>query len=557
MEKSNLHLIYIILKRYFRQYRKTLIFVLLLITATSGISLTIPYISKLYIDKALPSSNIAMMLYILLVYLVIILLTKTMSSVHMYVMSRLNMLVMMKMRKDIVSRIHRMPMHMFLEYSDEYLFNRATNDTVFIMDSFISSAISMLHSALIIIIGIIYIFSMNMYLSFVVVIMIFINIMVSQHWGRVLAKYNAPTIENYTIHSSSIQQCIRQTFLVKIFNLYHSNPQRMVLTFRSYYTVYSEYVKKTFISHFISGSIQDVARILIMLISGIMITRGRFTLGGLFAFLAYFDLINGPAVDIVHEYIAFVKNVPVYTRISELLTLPTEYPTNEVEELIFSHQVALSDATFYYDQSTIILDKQSIIFERGHIYLVNGPSGSGKTTMAMLLLGISRLKEGSVIYDGRELRDHNIESIRDQCAYVEQEPMMLHDTVYQNIRIGNLRAESDQVLQAAKKAHVDDFVKNLPAGYETKLGENGISLSTGQKQRIAIARCILREPKLIILDEPVSSVDPESESLIYKSIMDLADKMIVIIISHKFETNKLADIIVTLNDSKLTINMNK
>jgi ATP-binding cassette subfamily B protein len=294
-----------------------------------------------------------------------------------------------------------------------------------------------------------------------------------------------------------------------------------------------------------------------MLISGIMITRGRFTLGGLFAFLAYFDLINGPAVDIVQEYIAFVKNVPVYTRISELLTLPNEYPTNEVEELIFSHQVALSDATFYYDKSTMILDKQSIIFERGHIYLVNGPSGSGKTTMAMLLLGISRLKEGSVIYDGREMREHNIESIRDQCAYVEQEPMMLHDTVYHNIRIGNLRAESDQVLQAAKKAHVDDFVKNLPAGYETKLGENGISLSTGQKRRIAIARCILREPKLIILDEPVSSVDPESESLIYKSIMDLADKMIVIIISHKFETNKLADIIVTLNDSKLTINMNK
>ncbi len=554
MKNSNLKLILSILKRYFRQYRKTLISVFLLLMLTSGISLSIPYISKIYIDKALPSSNVTMMIYILVAYLLMALLSKAIIGVQGYIMIRLNTLVMMKMRKDIVSRIHRIPMQKFLEYSEEYLFNRTMNDTVFIMDSFISSVISMLHNAVIILIGLIFILSMNIYLSLVMIVMIVINVLVSQRWGKILAKYSEPTAENYTAHSSAIQQTVRQTFIVKIYNLYHSINYKITQTFRKYYTVYSEYAKKTLISHFVSGSIQDLARILIMLISGLFIVKGRFTLGGLFAFLAYFDQISVPALQIVREFVAFMKNVPVYTRINELLSLPTEYPIHELENLHFTDKVALSNATFYYEQTNRILDGQSIVFERGPIYLINGPSGSGKTTMAMIFLGIVRLKDGAVLYDGKNFEEHNIESIRNQCAYVEQEPTMMQDTIFENIRIGNLRASKDQVIEAAKKAYVDEFVMQMPETYDTKLGEGGISLSTGQKQRIALARSILREPKLLILDEPVSNVDPESEQYIYDTITGLAGKMIIIIISHKVETNKIADVVITLKDSKFIVN---
>jgi len=201
----------------------------------------------------------------------------------------------------------------------------------------------------------------------------------------------------------------------------------------------------------------------------------------------------------------------------------------------------------------VILDKVSVEFNIGRIYLITGASGSGKTTIASILLGINRVQGGTVKFDGIEMDDCNIESIRNNSAYVEQEPSMMHDTIYNNILIGNLRAVESDVINAARNAHVSEFVEKMPLGYQTKLGNDGITLSIGQKQRIAIARCILRNPKLLILDEPVSSVDPLSEHMIYQTVKLLSPSRIVIIISHKKETSAIADVVLEIKDSKLML----
>ncbi len=551
--KEDLRLIKVILVKYFSQYRKQLVFTLLLLLLSSLISLIIPYVSKYYIDTAIPSDTISILAGVLIAYLILSCVNSVMNLYQEFILARLNMIVLMKMRKDIVTRIHRLPMLMFQEFSEEYLFNRTMNDTVYIMESFITSAIRIVQNVTIIIIGIICILMLNVYLSLVVISILALNVFISQYWGKILARLQKQLIENYTIHSSAIQSTIKHTLTVKLFNLYYSINKSILDSFRKYYRVYCKYLKRSYASGFIGSGLQTFCRILIMFIGGILIIKGRFTIGSLFAFLAYFEILNSPALELTQNIMNFKKNFPVYGRVYEMLNFPTEYPLEHKKTIYFDRSVSLCNVSFSYQNNCMILNNVSVTFNLGRIYLITGASGSGKTTIASILLGINRVQSGTVKFDGIELDDGNIESIRDNSAYVEQEPSMMHDTIYNNILIGNMRAKESDVINAARNAYVDEFVEKLPLGYQTKLGSDGITLSIGQKQRIAIARCILRNPKLLILDEPVSSVDPLSENMIYQTVKMLSPSRIVIIISHKKETSAIVDVVLEIKDSKLML----
>lgn len=551
--KEDRKLIVLILKKYFLQYKKQVVIALILMLLSSAISLTIPYISKYFIDKAIPSSALAIIASALIAYVLLSGLDSVLSLYHEFILARLNMIVLMKMRKDIVTRIHRLPMLMFQNSTEEYLFNRTMNDTVYIMESFLSSAIRIVQNLSIIIFGTICILILNVYLTLIVLSVIFLNVYISQYMGKILAGYQKHLIEKYTIHSSTIQSAVKQTFMVKIFNLYYSINKSIVSSFREYYAVYCKLLKRRYASGFISSGLQMFSRTLIMFISGILIINGKFTIGSLFAFLAYFEILNSPALELTQNIINFKKNLPVYGRIYEMLNSQTEYPLEHKKTIIFAQCVSLCNVSFSYHSNCVILDKVSVEFNIGRIYLITGASGSGKTTIASILLGINRVQGGTVKFDGIEMDDCNIESIRDNSAYMEQEPLMMHDTIYKNILIGNEKADENEVIDAAHRAYVHEFAEILPHGYQTKIGNEGITLSIGQKQRIALARCVLRNPKLLILDEPVSSVDPLSEQMIYQSIKLLSPSRIIIIVSHKNETKAIADVVLEVRDSKLIL----
>lgn len=551
--KKDFRLIFSILNKYFRRYKRQVAFVLLLMLLSSAVSLAIPYTTKYYMDKALPSNTISMVIWVLVAYVVLSALVRVISLGHWYILARVNMIVMMKMRKDIISRIHRMPWLKFQKDTEEYLFNRTTQDTIVIYESFIGTAIKMIQDLSLIVFGTVCILVLNVYLSLVVLVIIVLNVFASQYFGKMLAKLQGPIIETYTIHNSTMQSTIKHTFMVKIFNLYHWINHAVLRTFRKYYQLTLKSLNWTAASAFVSSGLQTLCRTLIMLIGGIWIIRGKFTIGSLFAFLAYYEILNAPALELVESIISFKKNLPVYGRIDEMLNAPTEYALEPRESIAFERCVALSDVSFAYSEDSVILDEASADFEVGKISLLSGSSGSGKTTIASLLLGINRPQSGKITFDGIEMEDSKIESIRAQSAYVEQEPVMMHDTIYNNILLGNRKAGEEEVMQAAKSAYVDEFVDKLTDGYQTKLGGDGITLSTGQKQRIALARCILRNPKLLILDEPVSNVDPHSEQLIYQTVKTLAPDRIVVIISHKQETRAIADVVYQIKDAKLNL----
>ncbi len=183
--------------------------------------------------------------------------------------------------------------------------------------------------------------------------------------------------------------------------------------------------------------------------------------------------------------------------------------------------------------------------------MLRGLSGSGKTTLALLLIGIYKTCKGTIHYDDCLLEDKYYASLRKQASYLEQDPLILNSTIYENIAIGSAIACPEEVYEAAKLANADIFINSLPNGYDTSLGKEGINLSAGQKQRLALARALIKKPKLLIFDEPTSNIDAESENYIHDTIRKLSSSAFIIVISHKAETINIADEIIELQNNRL------
>lgn len=216
-----------------------------------------------------------------------------------------------------------------------------------------------------------------------------------------------------------------------------------------------------------------------------------------------------------------------------------------------ANAIALDHVSFHYRHDIAVLEDVSFEIPKGARVGIVGPSGSGKTTIVDLLLGVIAPTDGAVLVDGTPLTDLELRGWRNHIGYVAQDSSFFHDTVRQNIRFGSPDATDEQITDAARMAFADEFVSALPEGYDTVIGDRGVRLSGGQRQRLALARAIVRHPEILILDEATSALDAESEEKIQMAVDQLAEKMTIVIVTHRFATVRDADVIHFLENGHL------
>jgi subfamily B ATP-binding cassette protein MsbA len=217
----------------------------------------------------------------------------------------------------------------------------------------------------------------------------------------------------------------------------------------------------------------------------------------------------------------------------------------------FEREIVLKDVTFCYEPNRPVLQCLNLRLSRGEILAIVGPSGSGKTTLANLIPRFYDVTEGSLKIDDHEIRDLTLHSLRSQIALVTQQTILFNDTVRNNIAYGRKSCTEEDVHQAAKAAFAYEFIKDLPQGFDTVIGESGSRLSGGQQQRVSIARAILKDAPILILDEATSSLDTESEREVQRALENLMQNRTTIIIAHRLSTVKNADRIIVLKDGHL------
>ncbi|MDD4888652.1 MAG: ABC transporter ATP-binding protein [Phycisphaerae bacterium] len=296
-----------------------------------------------------------------------------------------------------------------------------------------------------------------------------------------------------------------------------------------------------------------IGTLLVWIVGGWWAVTGRMTPGTLMAYMMYMGMFYGPIHMIAHIDRMLNRAAASVQRIFEVLdTEPGIYSKSAARPVgELAGDIELRDVTFSYDGIRKVLRNVSLSVKAGEMIGLAGPSGGGKTTMVNLICRFYDVLEGSIRIDGVDVRDYNVEALRHRIGVVLQEPFLFHGTVAANVAYGNPDATIGQIIAASKAANAHDFIVGFPDGYDTVIGERGHTLSGGERQRISIARAILNNPRILILDEATSSVDTETEKLIQQALDRLIANRTTIAIAHRLSTLRKANRLVILDKGRV------
>jgi ABC-type multidrug transport system fused ATPase/permease subunit len=295
-----------------------------------------------------------------------------------------------------------------------------------------------------------------------------------------------------------------------------------------------------------------LARILVLAVGAFWIISGQWTLGSLLAFQAYLAYVFGPAQILASANLQFQKAIAALGRVSVLFEIVPEENMGtgkKVDRLI--GDVEFKNVSFSYNGSEAVLRNFCFKVHPGERVAIAGPSGVGKTTLLSLILRFYRPTAGEILFDGQPASDYEVRSLRQRIGYVSQRPRMLAGSIIDNLRYGNPDASEAEVAGAAGIAGIHDFIESLPAGYQSEIGEKGVRLSEGQKQRLAIARALIKDPDILILDEPTAALDSDTEKSLFDRLPELIRKKTLFIVTHRLSTIGECDRILLLNENRL------
>lgn len=292
---------------------------------------------------------------------------------------------------------------------------------------------------------------------------------------------------------------------------------------------------------------------LLVLVFGAWLTfNNLLTYGELVSFILLTNVLTTPINKITALLELYPKGMAGFKRFTEMLDVDPDVKNrpDAVEVAKLQGNIEFKNVTFGYEENKpAVLDNLNLNVHAGETVAFVGPSGAGKTTISSLIPRFYDVDDGSIFIDGMDIRDMTKESLRKNIGVVQQDVFLFTGTLKENIAYGNLDASDEEIYEAARRAHMEEFIAELPNGYETQIGERGLKLSGGQKQRIAIARMFLKNPPILILDEATSALDTETERIIQESLNELAENRTTLVIAHRLATIKNADriMVVTKN----------
>lgn len=286
---------------------------------------------------------------------------------------------------------------------------------------------------------------------------------------------------------------------------------------------------------------------------GLLVIRSGMSADSIILYILYINTFLDPINRLINFTEQFLKGITGFERMLEVLD--TEPDIQDREGAMVAGQlrgdIEFDDVSFSYDEDSVVLDKVNLKIPHGRTIALVGPSGAGKTTFCSLIPRFYEVTDGRILVDGHDVRDYTLESLRNNIGIVQQDVYMFNSNIRDNIAYGKPDASDEEIVEAARKANIHDFIVSLPEGYDTLVGERGVRFSGGQKQRLSIARVFLKNPPILIFDEATSALDNESEKYIQQAMQTLAKERTTFVIAHRLSTIRHADEIIVLTEQGL------
>jgi len=475
------------------------------------------------------------------------------SYIQGWIMSGISVDITYRFRKDIADKINRMPFKYFDNTSQGEVLSRITND-VDTVNQTLNQSLSQMITSLVSVIGVlVMMFTISWKMTLVALTIIPLSGLIVILVVRQSQKYFNQQQEYLGHVNGHVEEMFGSHLVMKAFNG-EADSVRKFSGFND--TLYSSAWK----SQFLSGLMMPIMRVVgnlgyvvISILGGYLAIQGAITVGDIQAFIQYVNSFTQPITQIANISNILQQTAAAAERVFEFLEEEEEIPDvdNPVQPDEIKGHVEFRNVQFGYDPEEIIIKDFSADIQPGQKIALVGPTGAGKTTMVKLLMRFYDVNQGAILVDGQNIKEYKREDLRCMFGMVLQDTWLYNDTIMENIRYGRPGATDQEVIQSAKAAHVDHFVRTLSDGYNLVLNEEVSNISQGQKQLMTIARAIVLDPSMLILDEATSSVDTRTEVLIQKAMDNLMKNRTSFIIAHRLSTIRNADWILVMDQGDI------
>ena len=538
---------------YYKPHIKLLILDMLAALTISLIGMVYPLVTNKMLNVFIPEKMYGTIVIAGAIVLILYILRMLLRYFMQYYGHVIGVRMQAQMRRDLFSHLQKLPFRFFDNHETGRIMTRLTSDLFEVCELAHHGPENLLICSAMIILSFCYLLSINWMLTLIVFACVPILVVVTVHFRKPMMKAFDDRRKSNAIINASVESSITGIRVTKAYtnssrelDKFEVGNEKFVDASKRTYNAMAKFFAST---HFIT----DVFNVIILIAGGLFLYDGKISFGDYSTFIISVNLFINPVTTLIQFVEQLQNGISGFRRFHELME---EQPEVEAEDAVELKSVEgiieFKDVTYAYDPSKGVLHNVDLRLEKGCKLALVGPSGGGKTTLCHLLPNFYRIEQGNIEIDGVDIRTMTLESLRRHIGIVQQDVFLFVGSIRDNIMYGRLDATEEEMIEAAKRANIHDYIMTLPKGYDTQIGERGVKLSGGQKQRLSIARVFLKDPAILILDEATSALDNTTEVLIQQALDELCKGRTTLVVAHRLSTIRNADEIAVVLDGRIT-----
>ena len=543
------------LKRFIAYYRPhKLIFTLDMLASllVALVGIVYPIITREMLNELIPNKQYRMIVYAGIGLLVLYIVRMLLNFFIQYYGHVMGVRMQAQMRSDMFRHLEKLPYSFYDNHETGKIMSRMTSDLMDISELAHHGPENLLISSISVVVSFVYLSTINIWLTLIIFACVpFLILIASVLRKRMRDAFMESRVSTAQINAS-LESSISGIRVTKAF----TNAEKEEEKFQEGNGMFVNARRKAYKAmgqfHSMTSFITDIFNVIILIAGGFFLYDGQISFGDYSAFVVSVGLFISPVMTLINFMEQYQTGVTGFERFIEIMDeAPEEDTPGAVDIGEVQGDIELRHVSYRYDESNPVLNDLSLKVGKGQTYALVGPSGGGKTTICHLIPHFYDCVDGEIFIDGKELHTVTMASVRRNIGIVQQDIYLFNASIRDNILYGRLDATEEEVIEAAKRANIHDFVMTLENGYETIIGERGVRLSGGQKQRLSIARVFLKNPPILILDEATSALDNTTEILIQQALDELCKGRTTIVVAHRLSTIKNADEIAVIADGRI------
>ena len=519
----------------------------------SLIGVVYPIITREMLNELIPNKEYRMIISFGILLLVLYIMKMLLNFVIQYWGHQMGVRMQAQMRSDMFRHLEKLPYSYYDENETGQIMSRMTNDLMNVTELAHHGPENLIISSITIIVSFIYLWTIQPILTLIIFICVpFLVLTAALLRKRMTAAFLASKTAVAEINAS-LESSISGIRVTKAFSNAQKEQEKFEDGNKKFVNARNEAYNAMGRFHSSTTFINDIFNVIVLIAGGLFLYSGKITFGDYSAFIVSVSLFTQPVMTLINFTEQFQDGFTGFKRFLEILDQEPEKDAEGAVDIdgIEGH-IEFKNVTYGYTDSVNVLKNVSLDIQKGKTYALVGPSGGGKTTICHLIPKFYDANEGEILIDGKNIDTITRRSLRSAIGIVQQDIYLFNASIKENILYGRLDATDEEVIEAAKRANIHDYVMSLEKGYDTQIGERGIKLSGGQKQRLSIARVFLKNPPILILDEATSALDNSTEILIQQSLDELCKGRTTIVVAHRLSTIKNADEIAVIEDGIIT-----